>query len=100
MRRADAQIEIADRQSVRGDDMDMHAEAIRVEPERLLDAGEAIERVERRLGVEHHAAAGIDRFAPGMEIGRATSEIQSIMRISYAVFCLKKKNTPTITPTH
>src|SRR3546814_4038987 len=25
------------------------------------------------------------------EIGRATSELQSLMRISYAVFCLKKK---------
>src|SRR3546814_9528800 len=27
------------------------------------------------------------------EIGRATSELQSLMRISYAVFCLKQKNT-------
>src|SRR3546814_3625307 len=26
------------------------------------------------------------------EIGRATSELQSLMRSSYAVFCLKKKN--------
>src|SRR3546814_3985978 len=26
-----------------------------------------------------------------------TSELQSLMRISYAVFCLKKKNTTTIT---
>src|SRR3546814_2208234 len=31
------------------------------------------------------------------EIGRATSELQSLMRISYAVFCLKKK---TYTTTH
>src|SRR3546814_20662109 len=30
---------------------------------------------------------------PGAEIGRATSELQSLMRISYAVFCLKKKKT-------
>src|SRR3546814_9438282 len=28
-----------------------------------------------------------------------TSELQSLMRISYAVFCLKKKNT-TLTSTH
>src|SRR3546814_5158048 len=31
------------------------------------------------------------------KIGRSeehTSELQSLMRISYAVFCLKKKNTP------
>src|SRR3546814_3605191 len=27
----------------------------------------------------------------GLEIGRDTSELQSLMRISYAVFCLKKK---------
>src|SRR3546814_8740348 len=28
-----------------------------------------------------------------MEIGKHTSELQSLMRISYAVFCLKKKKT-------
>src|SRR3546814_4253588 len=28
-----------------------------------------------------------------------TSELQSLMRISYAVFCLKKKNIPTHKPT-
>src|SRR3546814_9779412 len=28
-----------------------------------------------------------------LEIGRAHVELQSLMRISYAVFCLKKKNT-------
>src|SRR3546814_1428767 len=31
-----------------------------------------------------------------LEIGRAPSELQSLMRISYAVFCLKKKNKPSI----
>src|SRR3546814_8369307 len=29
-----------------------------------------------------------------------TSELQSLMRISYAVFCLKKKKTTTIQSTH
>src|SRR3546814_2609375 len=29
----------------------------------------------------------------GGQIGRAHSELQSLMRISYAVFCLKKKKT-------
>src|SRR3546814_4637332 len=29
-----------------------------------------------------------------------TSELQSLMRISYAVFCLKKKNNIIIQPTH
>src|SRR3546814_5398754 len=30
------------------------------------------------------------------KIGRAHSELQSLMRISYAVFCLKKKKTKKI----
>src|SRR3546814_1600823 len=32
-----------------------------------------------------------------LEIGRAPSELQSLMRISYAVFCLKKKKNKTNT---
>src|SRR3546814_3086385 len=32
-----------------------------------------------------------ERYYIAIEIGRATSELQSLMRISYAVFCLKKK---------
>src|SRR3546814_3004182 len=35
-----------------------------------------------------------------LEIGRATSELQSLMRISYAVFCLKKKHDTQYTSTH
>src|SRR3546814_10748962 len=37
-----------------------------------------------RTGLHHTA---------GREIGRAHVELQSLMRISYAVFCLKKKST-------
>src|SRR3546814_9820389 len=56
----------------------------------------------------HEAAAAGDRPAGGDEAARGrpahrgrarseehTSELQSLMRISYAVFCLKKKNTQT-----
>src|SRR3546814_3967758 len=32
------------------------------------------------------------RFAAGLRSEEHTSELQSLMRISYAVFCLKKKN--------
>src|SRR3546814_9955973 len=32
--------------------------------------------------------------APGERSEEHTSELQSLMRISYAVFCLKKKKTP------
>src|SRR3546814_8934760 len=44
---------------------------------RLWDAG--VSRLRRHRSEEH------------------TSELQSLMRISYAVFCLKKKNTPKLT---
>src|SRR3546814_6698321 len=40
----------------------------------------------RRIGVE------MDNYYRSEE---HTSELQSLMRISYAVFCLKKKNTQT-----
>src|SRR3546814_2380139 len=39
-------------------------------------------------------ASGVDR-GHDLEIGRDTSELQSLMRHSYAVFCLKKKQLPT-----
>src|SRR3546814_4753379 len=54
-------------------------ERLRVgEPDVLTrEAGDAAQHVERRS--EEH-----------------TSELQSLMRISYAVFCLKKKNNTTI----
>jgi hypothetical protein len=38
-----------------------------VEAERLLDALEAVEGVERRHGVEDHASAGVDRIPPDAE---------------------------------
>src|SRR3546814_6917386 len=44
-------------------------------------------------GADHEPAAPCKRrLALGdREIGRAHAELQSLMRISYAVFCLKKK---------
>src|SRR3546814_2783787 len=41
---------------------------------------------------------GIDTFGFAVELTRSeehTSELQSLMRLSYAGFCLKKKNTPS-----
>src|SRR3546814_8929863 len=37
----------------------------------------------------------VKEFAEGCRSEEHTSELQSLMRISYAVFCLKKKNTIT-----
>src|SRR3546814_3609358 len=44
----------------------------------------------------HRRHPVVDHLHPrDVEIGRATSELQSLMRISYAVFCLKKKKKHT-----
>src|SRR3546814_8094222 len=61
--------------------------------------GRPREAARRGLGLQcrrHHAHAGDPRLPPAPEDrGRRseehTSELQSLMRISYAVFCLKKK---------
>src|SRR3546814_4998556 len=41
------------------------------------------------------ASAGLSRMCDGVSLRSEehTSELQSLMRISYAVFCLKQKNT-------
>src|SRR3546814_7338864 len=48
----------------------------------LLAAGGIADDREVLIAEQRHQA---------VEIGRAPSELQSLMRISYAVFCLKKK---------
>src|SRR3546814_11439100 len=48
-------------------------------------------------GVSWLGATGMFLLAAVGEIGRAHVELQSLMRISYAVFCLKKKTHNTIT---
>src|SRR3546814_7018203 len=54
----------------------------------LIDAGR------RGRSVQKGHALGVERVRSGARQGRSeehTSELQSLMRISYAVFCLKKK---------
>src|SRR3546814_10703886 len=56
------------------------------------DLHAAFGQVERRLGA--HAAALVGEMIGAIDRTRSeehTSELQSLMRISYAVFCLKKK---------
>src|SRR3546814_2994414 len=47
---------------------------------------EAVERIRAQVGADE-VILGLSRSE------EHTSELQSLMRISYAVFCLKKKNT-------
>src|SRR3546814_6064852 len=47
---------------------------------------------EARVGIESATAAGVVA-QPRLRSEEHTSELQSLMRISYAVFCLKKKKT-------
>src|SRR3546814_3862693 len=49
----------------------------------------------QRIGRSHHA--GKQQQGDGERSEEHTSELQSLMRISYAVFCLKKKNHIEIT---
>src|SRR3546814_8600900 len=49
-------------------------------------------RCAERVAERDRAAVDVE---PAWEIGRAPSELQSLMRISYAVLCLKKKNKNT-----
>src|SRR3546814_5734240 len=60
----------------------------------------AVNRRQQGLGKARHVPVH-DLRLPPIGIARSeehTSELQSLMRISYAVFCLKKK-TPQYTPT-
>src|SRR3546814_4704715 len=55
------------------------------------DGGDA--DLDRKL---HKTIAGVGEDVDALQFNRSeehTSELQSLMRISYAVFCLKKKNT-------
>src|SRR3546814_7696639 len=68
---------------------------------------DALERPQHRLQPQHRALEAAPRDgAPVDEVRQAdvreaqrseehTSELQSLMRISYAVFCLKKKKSTT-----
>src|SRR3546814_8089327 len=80
---------------VRGSDFGRAAQGDRLEaaqyPATNLDDRLApAESGRRGLFDRHRAAARHDRAAARSE--EHTSELQSLMRISYAVFCLKKKN--------
>src|SRR3546814_3465151 len=54
---------------------------------------QAAARVNRKHGLAAEKADAIEQAAAEVRSEEHTSELQSLMRISYAVFCLKKKTT-------
>src|SRR3546814_4298599 len=81
-------------------DLAGEAGGVAVGAEALREAGTAPQAAERaeHLDLRSHGAAQVAPAArlPARQPGRSeehTSELQSLMRISYAVFCLKKKNS-------
>src|SRR3546814_6472232 len=50
----------------------------------------------RALTQEHEAARKVKQGGDVLRSEEHTSELQSLMRISYAVFCLKKKKSPYV----
>src|SRR3546814_2199821 len=60
--------------------------------ERLVKAMAEVERLLRASEVEVGVADPASPEARACRSEEHTSELQSLMRISYAVFCLKKKN--------
>src|SRR3546814_4727716 len=78
----------------------LHADANAEERPALADHGllkrvfHARKRAQRRRALAERAHSGKDDAVCGSHLFRSeehTSELQSLIRISYAVFCLKKK---------
>src|SRR3546814_1338298 len=65
----------------------------RLDEHEIGAAPERGDRGHRRPHAEHarFVAGGRHHAAPALRSEEHTSELQSLMRISYAVFCLKKK---------
>src|SRR3546814_6618022 len=106
-RPVDAQVGYDDAIAVRGD----ARRGAELDPVDLGARKQAVEQHDRRALAhlaprQSHAVArveklGFDAHASGLWTFRSeehTSELQSLMRISYAVFCLKKKNTKHAKP--
>src|SRR3546814_2668053 len=54
--------------------------------------GNTLDTMERNEGKRPPLIEGVEMVQTGVRSEEQTSELQSLMRISYAVLCLKKKN--------
>src|SRR3546814_2220743 len=60
----------------------------------------AVEALPEEANSHYRLAFALGRYSQGIRSEEHTSELQSLMRISYAVFCLKKKSNKTKPLTH
>src|SRR3546814_1605406 len=67
---------------------DITGQRVAGNPEVRLTVGEVATDIEEMLGILRD---GIRQLSAAARSEEHTSELQSLMRISYAVFCLKKK---------
>src|SRR3546814_2064203 len=65
------------------------------QPRRVAGHQQSAADDDPRAGAARHPLSDRGRGAGGKRSEEHTSELQSLMRISYAVFCLKKKKTKT-----
>src|SRR3546814_6006808 len=75
---------------VEGEAVQRRADALRTGVARQLDAEAAVD-----LGHEAAAVAGAVGVPPAVTSEEHTSELPSLMRSSYAVFCVKRKTNTT-----
>src|SRR3546814_10461120 len=84
--------------------IDRHAQQIAIAAMRRQLSGLGAERVrDGAVVVLDNATGDVLAYVGGVGLNRSeehTSELQSLMRISYAVFCLKKNDLDTMTRAH
>ena len=67
MRGARGHVDIAHRRLVGEHDMDIDAQPVGVQPDRVWHAANPIQRIERRLDMQRHLAASVDIGAAGLQ---------------------------------
>jgi hypothetical protein len=67
MRGTDDIVDVAQRRRVGGDYVDVHAQPVGMEPDRMLDALHSVDGVERRMGVERDLPVAVDRILPARQ---------------------------------
>src|SRR3546814_4383269 len=81
--------------STRTDTLFPYTTLFRSAGERILDLRERLGVLQAQFGLAVNRAAEVDEIVEQRRSEEHTSELQSLMRISYAVFCLKKKTPKT-----